>query len=293
MLSWNIAGLAATDLALFLDHVELAAPWDFIALQEGFRKLEGLDAGGHGLFTPPELEGGLRCPAVVIHSRRAAGARYVGGRARWLAVDVEEEFLVLSAHLPHIGKSLQDFASTLEEIGAFVQSYPKRLVLLGGDLNTKLAGTSDDVHIGPAVPRVNLRAAERVRASMVMEFVTKLGLTVANTFADCTHEHLMATRENWNGQGDAAQIDFVLASSNLHIAEASVEQYLSCATDHRLVNCEFVLGPAKARPTQTTRCIKNWKPNMHWEKQANDSMETWNIDWEKAADLLRETAGKC
>ena len=89
-------------------------------MQEGFRKQEGLDAGGHGLFTPPELEGGLGCPAVVVHSRRAAGARYVGGRARWVAVDVEEEYLVISAHLPHIGKSMQDFASTLGGIGAFV-----------------------------------------------------------------------------------------------------------------------------------------------------------------------------
>ena len=133
MLSWNIAGLAAAQLSILLDHVEMAAPWDFIALQEGFRELEGLDAGGHGLFTPPELEGGLRCPAVVVHSRRAASARYVGGRARWVAVDVEEEYLTISAHLPHIGKSLQEYASTLEEITGFVLDYPKRKVLLGGD----------------------------------------------------------------------------------------------------------------------------------------------------------------
>ena len=67
-----------------------------------------------------------------------------------------------------------------------------------------MAGTTDDVHIGPSVPRVNLRSLERIRAGIVVEFVTKIGLVVANTFADCTHEHLMVTRENWNGQGDAA-----------------------------------------------------------------------------------------
>jgi hypothetical protein len=161
MLSWNVAGLAAAQLADFLDHVEMAAPWDFIALQEGFRVLEGLDAGGHGLFTPPNLEGGLRCPAVVVHSRRAANSRYVGGHARWLAVDVEEEYLIISAHLPHIGKSLQDYASTLEEISGFVLGYPKRKVLIGGDLNAKLAGTTDNVVIGPSVPRGNLKAQER------------------------------------------------------------------------------------------------------------------------------------
>ena len=91
----------------------------------------------------------------------------------------------------------------------------------------------------------------------MVEFVTKLGLVVANTFADCIHEHLLVTRGNWNGQGAAAQIDFVLASSSLRLAEASVEQYLSCATDHRLVNCEFVVSSTRARATQGIRCIKN------------------------------------
>ncbi len=74
----NIGGLAAAQLSIFLGHVGMAAPWDFIALQGGFRVLEGLDGGGHGVFTPPELEGGLRCPVVVVHSRRAESARYVG-----------------------------------------------------------------------------------------------------------------------------------------------------------------------------------------------------------------------
>ena len=80
-----------------------------------------------------------------------------------MAVDVEEEYLIVSAHLPHIGKSLQEYASTLEEITGFVLDYPKRKVLLGRDLNAKLAGTTDNVLIGPSVPRGNLRAQERER----------------------------------------------------------------------------------------------------------------------------------
>ena len=51
----------------------------------------------------------------------------------------------------------------------------------------------------------------------------------------------MVTRRSWNGQGTEEQIDFVLASRNLNMAAASVEQYLTCDTDHRLVNCEFVI----------------------------------------------------
>ncbi len=58
---------------------------------------------------------------------------------------------------------------------------------------------------------------------MIVEFVAKLGLIVANTFANCNHEHLMTTRTNWSGRGSEAQIDFVLASANMVLTEASVE----------------------------------------------------------------------
>ncbi len=263
-----------------------------IALQEGFRVLEGLDGGGHGVFTPPELEGGLRCPVVVVHSRRAGTARYVGGRVRWVAVDVDEEYLVISAHLPHIGKSLQEYASTLAEINGFVSEYAKRKVLLGGDLNVKLAGTTDTVLIGPSVPRAIMRAQERERASLIVEFVTKLGLIVANTFADCNHEHLMTTRTNWSGRGTEAQIDFVLASANMMLAEASVEQYLSGDTDHRLVNVEFTIDAPQEKAEQKIKCIKHWRPDSTWEHKA-DKMKNWATNWEEAAELLRSIADYC
>jgi endonuclease/exonuclease/phosphatase family metal-dependent hydrolase len=285
--------LAASQLSIFLDQVEMAAPWDFIALQEGFRVLEGLDGGGHGVFTPPELEGGLRCPVVVVHSRRAETARYVGGRVRWVAVDVDEEYLVISAHLPHIGKSLQEYASTLEEIKGFVSEYPKRKVLLGGDLNVKLAGTTDNVLIGPSVPRANLRAQERERASLIVEFVAKLGLIVANTFANCNHEHLMTTRTNWSGRGTEAQIDFVLASANMVLTEASVEQYLSGDTDHRLVNVEFTIDAPQEKAELKRKCIKHWRPDSTWEHKANSMMKDWATNWEEAAELLRSIADDC
>ena len=79
----------------------------------------------------------------------------------------------------------------------------------------------------------------------------------------------------------------------MRLAEASVEQYLSCATDHRLVNCEFVVSSTRARAAQGIRCIKNWKPDNRWEMQANDKMDVWNVDWMKAADQLRTTAEEC
>ena len=112
--------------------------------------------------------------------------------------------------MPHRKNTLQDYTSTLEEITGFVLNYPKRKVLLGGDMNAKLAGTTDNVLIGPSIPHAEMTAQERERAGLLVEFVAKLGLVVANSFADCRHEELMMTRGNWNGQGAGQQIDFVL-----------------------------------------------------------------------------------
>ena len=129
----------------------------------------------------------------------------------------------------------------------------------------------------------------------MIETVIKLGLVVTNTFADCNldHEHLMVTRRNWNGQGAEEQIDFVLASKCLKMAAASVEQYLTCDTDHRMVNCEFVIKAPIERTVHGIRCIKNWQPDPNWEAKANAKLETWASSWTEAAELLRTTANAC
>ena len=101
------------------------------------------------------------------------------------------------------------------------------------------------------------------------------------------------TRKNWNGQGAGQQIDFVLASSNLDLAEVTVEQHLSCDTDHRPVCCEFVLDAPAQWTNLGRKCLKNWKPDVEWEAQTNDRLDTWDVNWEAAADLLRKIADDC
>ncbi len=61
--------------------------------------------------------------------------------------------------------------------------YPKRKILLGGDMNVKFAGTTDNALIGPSIPNAEMTAQERERASSLVEFVAKLGFIVANSFA--------------------------------------------------------------------------------------------------------------
>ena len=48
------------------------------ALQECFRKVEGVNMGAHELFTPKELSGGPRCSATVVDQRWKGQARATG-----------------------------------------------------------------------------------------------------------------------------------------------------------------------------------------------------------------------
>ena len=69
VLSWNVAGLSEDSTDIFLSQISMLTDWDVVLLQECFRKLDGVNVGAHELFTPCELLGGLRCPAVIMHQR--------------------------------------------------------------------------------------------------------------------------------------------------------------------------------------------------------------------------------
>ena len=89
VLSWNVAGLVEDCADIFLSQISMLADWDVLMLQECFRKLDGVDVDAHELFTPPELLGGLRCPAVIVNqkwsgqSKIAWYGRMDCGRAGW------------------------------------------------------------------------------------------------------------------------------------------------------------------------------------------------------------------
>ena len=89
VLSWNVAGLAEDCTDIFLSQISMLVDWDVLLLQECFRKLDGVNVGAHELFTPSELLGGLRCPAVTSirngkDNRRLSGVRQDGLRSSWM-----------------------------------------------------------------------------------------------------------------------------------------------------------------------------------------------------------------
>ena len=79
-----------------------------------------MNVGAHELFTPSELVGGLRCPAVIIHQRWNGQARAVGGKSRLTAVELCGQLTINSAHLPHNGRKLGEFETVLGEIQDFM-----------------------------------------------------------------------------------------------------------------------------------------------------------------------------
>ena len=143
VLSWNVAGLGEECTDIFLSQISMLADWDVLLLQECFRKLDGVYVGAHELFTPSELLGGLRCPAVIVNQKWKGQSKIVGGAARWIAVELDGQLTLISVHMPHKGRKLGEFEATLTELQEFLNGRHKQHVILGGDFNVNLFGWYD------------------------------------------------------------------------------------------------------------------------------------------------------
>ena len=293
ILSWNVAGAASNRLAYLLDHAVAASPWLAICLQEGLRKLEGADAGAHAIFTPSELDGGLRCPAVIVHAKLAAQAKQAAAGRRWVAVDVGKDMVIISAHLPHARRSLQEYTLVLQELDHFLQTRSGRRVVLGMDANVRMASLRDPGLIGPAVPHAmrDITAMERSRAAALHELMSKRRLMAANTFATESTRELLVTRHAWKAESGGEQVDFIL-SSGWWLVESHVDQHLQVDSDHRAVSAEFLYTGPSLKGTRGARCVRNWKPTPEWKTEAEE-LTDWSSGWALAAASLREKAAQC
>ena len=153
VLNWNVAGLSEDSADILLSQISMLTDWDVLMLQECFRKLDGVNVGAHELFMPPELLGGLRCPAVIINQKWNRQSKIAGGAARWTAVELGGQLTFISAHLPPKGKKLGEFEAVLMENQEFASGRPKQHVILGGDFNVSLYGMTDFFHVGESIPR--------------------------------------------------------------------------------------------------------------------------------------------
>ena len=109
VVSWNVAAIPLDDLDVWLQQVSDHFPWDLICLQEGFKRLNGIEIrSGHGVFTPCRQLGGLRSLAIIVRSGSACDdVVFLASDTRWLAVKSESmKMIFVSLHLPHSRISL-------------------------------------------------------------------------------------------------------------------------------------------------------------------------------------------
>ncbi|CAE8637304.1 unnamed protein product [Polarella glacialis] len=266
----------------------MLSQWDFILIQEGFRRLDGISTGEHVLFTPPELCGGLRCPAIFVHSRWTGEVRMAGGGSRWVAVDFQGEMLLISAHLPCKRRTLLELETTLEEIQAVIAAHPEHKVVLGVDANTKLNGTVDYQHVGAQVPRAVLTAAERERAKAVHTFTAEGGLMVANTWMGGDTDDQWFTRTNWDGEGPA-QIDYIMTSMAVKVENIWIEKHTWFNSDHRALVCRWATGKGPKQPRSSAQSLRAWAPGPEWCDAVRERVTDWS-NWDTTAAQLRDTA---
>ena len=292
VLSWNVAGLAEDCTDIFLSQISMLADWDVLLLQEYFRKLDGVNVGAHELFTPSELMGGLRCPAVIVNRKRKGQSKIVGSAARWTAVELDGQLTLISAHLPHKGRKLGEFEATLTELQEFLNGRPKQHVILGGDFNVNLFGMTDYLHVGESIPRPRtlIDTNDSLRARALHTMVTELDLTVTNTWMNADTERELFTRSSWSNPEDSlTQMDFIMTSRKLEMKHVQVLDSDWFKTDHRAVYAVLSLRPKMRYTMRNAANLRGWVPDESWHDVAAATLTDWK-SWNKLAPLLVETA---
>ena len=283
VLSWNVAGLAEDCTDIFLSQISILADWDVLLLQECFRKLDGVNVGAHELFTPSELMGGLRCPAVIVNRKWKGQSKIVGGAARWTAVELGGQLTFISVHMPHKGRKLGEFEATLTELQEFLNGSPKQHVILGGDFNVNLFGMTDYLHVGESIPRPRtlIDTNDSMRARALHTMVTELDLTVTNTWMNADTERQLFTRSSWSNPEDSlTQMDFIMTSRKLEMKHVQVLDSDWFKTDHRAVHAVLSVRPKMRYTMKNAANLRGWVPDESWHDVAAATLTGWK-SWNK------------
>ena len=306
MVSWNVAGVPLEEIGAFLKHTRDIHPWDFLCLQEAFRKTDGIatcsckfacECPRPVIFTPQSLQGGLRCPAIVVNESWGSACRAVGCSTRWVAIDVRQKLLVVSAHLPHRRRPFSEFVELLEELTALFRQYPHRKILFAMDANCRMSGTCDWRVVGPGTPRMaELSATETEHASFLHEFLARHSLYLANTWCadgmdDETDAEQLYTRSSWDEVTQLAQIDFIAASHSLRLDSCRVEHGSAVSTDHFALAATFSCKRPPCRPLAPRPSLVGWRPASSWHPAVAEKAQhlDWQ-DWSSCADSLASLA---
>ena len=131
-MSWNVAGLAETDLDDFLTNSSLLIHWDIMCLQEAFVRAEGIEsAQSHGIYTSKQVTVGLRSPAIIVRDSMHKLTSFLTSGRRWVACKIQD-FTVLSVHLPHQRRPNSELNDTRLEMSEFLLTVPRNAGLMFG-----------------------------------------------------------------------------------------------------------------------------------------------------------------
>ena len=287
VVSWNVAGIPLDDLDVWLQRVSDHFPWDLICLQEGFKRLNGVEIrGGHGVFTPCRQLGSLRSPAIIVRSGSACDdVVFLASDTRWLAVKSESmKMIFVSLHLPHRRISLVACTSIFTVLREALLGYRGAYrFVFGTDTNTHLWGCSDGRLIGNSVPPPlgGLSQKDADKLVCLTEFLHEFELRADNTWTEVA----TPTRRAWSSvknllveiAEEESQMDFLLSSSSTHLEDCRVEQSLHFRSDHWPIVSNYVFGPPiNLDRVRFKRCPVKWSPSEFWFHRVNEFSADWS-----------------
>ena len=284
--TWNLAGIAVRDVNLFIEQLSDNYAWDFVMLQETFTQAAGIELeGNHELFVSSLSDGGLRQPAILVHQRWASFVRVLRSAARWIAIEFNTDTILVSLHLPHSGRPLEEFISCLHELSAFLSTLPS-CVYIGMDANTSMHSAVDFCCVGNGVVQGDMAPRVVNRAVILHEFLASHRLFLANTFTDVPNECLI-THSSWSSKR-TSQFDFVALPWGQCCFDSGVDQSLVFSCDHKLVWARLGTGtlPSSERKRRTPR---NWKPALSWYDACQNLPWNWS-DWTTTSAQWQQTA---
>ena len=287
ILSWSLAGIATDEIDLLFSQISDNYFWDFMLLQETFVQTDTVSLEcKHSLFVSSERVVGQRCPAILVHHKWAGCVRVLAESARWIALQLSDEMILVSLHLPHAGRPFSEFTECLMGLSKFLKANTVRHCCLGMDANVQVGGIVDHLHVGDSVFGRPQGRKNAERALLFLEFLSSHNLYLANTFGDVLVEH-RATRYSWEGFG-TSQIDYLAISCDISCLGVNVDRVLDFRTDHKLVWGCFAKHIRQAicsrRPS-----VRNWKPAPSWFSVRDSLPWQWE-SWDLTLSVWHRTA---
>ena len=273
LLSWNASGMSEDGVQDMLTMLNARGEWDVLLRQEGPKAhedtLEELE-GGH-LFLKAPAAGQFRSVGILIHRRWANDGNAnifcaVTGRVVYADMTIDgDKIRVVTAHLPHNGKSDIEFVAALTSLEDTLRHARRkqRVVSIGVDANAVLGRPleHDDLNI---TGRWGL-GERSYRGETFAAWLRLARLAVANTRFQKPADRLW-THRLWS-TSELRQLDFMLIDASFAewLQDADIEDCLGDKSDHRAVCTRLRLAARQRKRTSRRMFRRGWAPTNNCE----------------------------